>query len=138
MAVDATTTARFFWCDQRRHENDRHGVQRPIRFESVGLRHDQIEKNEIGVEAPCRFQRHHLALGYIAYRQRNYADAVSHFEMAHPDLSVYTKYLLAKSNEAAGNKDKAEALYKDISTYNVNGIGYALVRNEVVSRKPAM
>ena len=31
-----------------------------------------------------------------------------------------------------------EALYKDISTNNFNGIGYALVRNEVVSRKPAM
>jgi hypothetical protein len=53
-------------------------------------------------------------------------------------LSVYTKYWLAKSNEAAGNKEKAEALYKDISTYNFNGIDYALVRNEVVSRKPAM
>jgi hypothetical protein len=37
-------------------------------------------------------------------------------------LSVYTKYCLAKSNEAAGNKDKAEALYKDISTYNFNGM----------------
>ncbi len=37
-----------------------------------------------------------------------------------------------------GNKDKAEALYKDISTYNFNGIDYALIRNEVVNRKPAM
>ena len=51
---------------------------------------------------------------------------------------MHTKYWLAKSNEAARNKDKAEALCKDISTYNFNGIGYALVRNEVVSRKPAM
>jgi hypothetical protein len=37
-----------------------------------------------------------------------------------------------------GNKDKAEALYKDISTYNFNGIDYALITNEVVNRKPAM
>jgi hypothetical protein len=37
-----------------------------------------------------------------------------------------------------GNKDKAEALYKDISTYNFISIDYALIRNEVVNRKPAM
>ena len=62
MTIDPAIIARFFWCDQSRHENDRHGVQRPIRFElrrhfeAVGMRHDQIKKNEIGVEAPCRFQ----------------------------------------------------------------------------------
>ena len=38
----------------------------------------------------------------------------------------------------ASDEDKAEALCKDISTDNFNGIDYALVRNEVVSRKPAM
>src|SRR6476620_12247853 len=33
MTIDAATSARFFWCDQRRHENDWHGVHRPIRSE---------------------------------------------------------------------------------------------------------
>jgi uncharacterized protein HemY len=99
---------------------------------------EQIKSTVEPITDPNKLDQYHFALGYIAYRQKNYADAVSHFEMAHPDLSVYTKYWLAKSNEAAGNKDKAEALYKDISTYNFNGIDYALVRNEVVSRKPAM
>ena len=28
--------------------------------------------------------------------------------------------------------------YKDTSTYNLNGIDYALVRSEVVNRKPAI
>jgi hypothetical protein len=37
-----------------------------------------------------------------------------------------------------GNKDKAEALYKGISTYNFNSIDNALIRNDVVNRKPAM
>ena len=99
---------------------------------------EQIKSTVKPITDPKKLDQYHFALGYIAYRQKNYADAVSHFEIAHPDLSVYTKYWLAKSNEAAGNKDKAEALYKDISTYNFNGIDYALVRNEVVSRKPAM
>ena len=63
MAVNATTVARFFRRDQCGHENDRHFVQRPIRFElhryfkAVGLRHDKIDKHEIGFEAARRFQR---------------------------------------------------------------------------------
>jgi hypothetical protein len=32
MAVDPTTISRFFRRDQCRHKDDRHGVQRPIRF----------------------------------------------------------------------------------------------------------
>jgi hypothetical protein len=53
-------------------------------------------------------------------------------------VSDRARHWLAKSNEAAGNKDKAEALYKDISMYNFNGIDYALIRNEVMNRKPPM
>ena len=62
MAVDATTTARFFRRDQRGQENDRHFVQRPVRFElrrdfrAFRLWHDQIDKYEVGLEATRRFQ----------------------------------------------------------------------------------
>src|SRR2546430_17575625 len=63
MAVDATTIARFFRRDQSGHENDRHFVQRPVRFElrryfkAVGLWHDKIDEHEIGLEATGGFQR---------------------------------------------------------------------------------
>ena len=63
MAVDATTIARFFRRDQCGHENDRHFVQRPVRFElrryfkAVGLWHDKIDDHEIGLEAAGGFQR---------------------------------------------------------------------------------
>ena len=63
MAVDATTIARFFSRDKRSHENDRHFVQRPVRFElrryfkAVGLWHDKIDDHEIGLEAAGGFQR---------------------------------------------------------------------------------
>ena len=63
MAVDATTIARFFRRDQSGHENDRHFVQRPVRFElrryfkAVGLWHDKIDDHEIGLEAASGFQR---------------------------------------------------------------------------------
>jgi hypothetical protein len=35
------------------------------------------------------------------------------------------------ANEAAGNKDKAALLYKEVASYNFNDIGNALVRAEV-------
>jgi len=63
MAIHATTIARFFSRDQRGHENDRHFVQRSIRFdlqrdfEAVGLLHDQVDNHEIGLEAARGFQR---------------------------------------------------------------------------------
>ena len=46
-----------------RSENDRHFVQRPVRFElrryfkAVGLWHDKIDDHEIGLEAAGGFQR---------------------------------------------------------------------------------
>jgi hypothetical protein len=62
MAVDATTIARFFSRDKRRHENDRHFLQRPVRFElrryfkAVGLWHDKVDDYEIGLEVAGGFQ----------------------------------------------------------------------------------
>ncbi len=63
-------------------------------------------------------------------KQKNYADAVSHFQKADP-VPIYNKYMLAKANEAAGNKDKATSLYKEVAAYNFNDVGNALVRSEV-------
>ena len=62
MSFDATTVSRFFSRDKRCHENDGDAVQHPVGFDlcrhlsAVGFGHYQIEKNEIGVEAPRRFQ----------------------------------------------------------------------------------
>ena len=69
-------------------------------------------------------------MGMLAMAQKNYSDAISHFEKANP-IDTYNKYCLAKANEAAGNKDKATALYKEVAAYNFNEVGNALVRNEV-------
>ncbi|MDP4265797.1 MAG: tetratricopeptide repeat protein, partial [Bacteroidota bacterium] len=63
-------------------------------------------------------------------KEKKYTDAISHFEKANP-TTIYTKYWQAMANEAAGNKDKAQELFKQVSVYNFNGIDYALVRNEV-------
>ena len=82
------------------------------------------------INIPTKLQDYEMVLGYISMKDKKYADAISHFEKANPN-SVYTKYWQAMANEAAGNKDKATELFKQVSTYNFNGVDYAVVRNEV-------
>jgi tetratricopeptide (TPR) repeat protein len=63
-------------------------------------------------------------------KKKKYADATGHFEKANPN-DFYIKYLAAMAYEAAGKKDKANSLYKEIAAYNFNDVGNALIRNEV-------
>ena len=82
------------------------------------------------VNDPTKLWNYEMAMGYINMKEKKYADAIGHFEKANPN-DYYTKYLLARTHEAAGNKDKADALYKEIAAYNFNDVGNALIRNEV-------
>ena len=82
------------------------------------------------IKDPRKLEGYEYDMGMLSMKQKNYADAVTHFEKADPNL-IYNKYMLAKANEAAGNKDKAMAEYKEVAAYNFNDIGNALVRSEV-------
>lgn len=77
-----------------------------------------------------KLEGYHYDMGLISMKQKKYADAVTHFEKSDPN-NIYNKYWLAKANEAAGNKDKATSLYKEVAAYNFNDVGNALVREEV-------
>lgn len=77
-----------------------------------------------------KLEGYHYDMGLVNMKQKKYAEAVSHFEKADPN-NIYNKYWLAKANEAAGNKDKATTLYKEVAAYNFNDVGNALVRDEV-------
>ena len=76
---------------------------------------------------------YYYLIGVIALKEKKYADAIANLEKGDRNR-IYIKYLLAKANEAAGNKDKAAALYKEVASYNFNDVGNALVRNEVAKK----
>lgn len=80
-----------------------------------------------------KLENYHNLLGMISMKQKNYADAVLHFEKSDPN-SIYNKYWLAKANEAAGNKDRATSIYKEVASYNFKDIGNAMVRTEVKTK----
>lgn len=77
-----------------------------------------------------KLEGYHYNMGLVSMKQKKYAEAVSHFEKSDPN-NIYNKYWLAKANEAAGNKEKATSLYKEVAAYNFNDVGNALVRSEV-------
>lgn len=91
---------------------------------------EEMKKTLEPINIPTKLQDYEMALGYISMKEKKYTDAVAHFEKANPN-TIYTKYWQAMANEAAGNKDKATALYKEVSVYNFNGVDYAVIRNEV-------
>ena len=77
-----------------------------------------------------KLEGYHYDMGLVSMKQGKYAEAVTHFEKADPN-NIYHRYWLAKANEAAGNKERATSLYKEVSAYNFNDVGNALVRQEV-------
>ncbi len=82
------------------------------------------------IKDPRKLEGYEYDMGMLSMKQKSYAEAVTHFEKADP-TPIYNKYMLAKANEAAGNKDKAMTEYKEVAAYNFNDIGNALVRSEV-------
>ncbi len=82
------------------------------------------------IKDPRKLEGYEYDMGMLSMKQKSYADAISHFQKADP-VPIYNKYMLAKANEAAGNKDKATTLYKEVAAYNFNNVGNALVRSEV-------
>ncbi|MBO9684227.1 MAG: tetratricopeptide repeat protein [Flavisolibacter sp.] len=94
---------------------------------------EEIKTTMEPVNNPLKLDGYDFILGYVAMQQKDFAKAINHFEKTNK-LDVYNQYWLAKAYEAAGKNDKANAIYKYLSNYNFNNLGFALVRNEVKKR----
>jgi tetratricopeptide (TPR) repeat protein len=82
------------------------------------------------IQSVRKLEGYEFVLGQINYREKNYREALSHFEKT-DKANVYNVYWVARTYDAMGDSDKARALYKEIADYNFNNLGYALIRNEV-------
>lgn len=91
----------------------------------------EAQKNDLaGINDPTKLEQYNFLKGEIAMHEKKYADAVAYFEKADLD-DIFAKYKLAMANKKAGNEEKAMQILKEISEYNFNDIGNALVRKEV-------
>ena len=94
---------------------------------------EKAEAQKIDLAAinnPTKLEQYNFLKGEIEMHEGNFANAVTYFEKADLD-DIYVKYKLAMANKKAGNNDKAMQILKEISEYNFNDIGNALVRKEV-------
>ena len=99
-------------------------------YEEATAKTEMIKSTLESSTDPNKLRPYHRIHAYINYNQENYDKALQH--MAELDVdNVYDKYWMAKANKMAGNTDKAMEMLKEISTYNFNSVGYALIRNEV-------
>ena len=99
-------------------------------FEDAKAKAEEMKTTLSPLNDPNKHNDYEFALGFMCMKQKNYAEAISHFEKNRQD-NIYNAYWLAMANEAAGNKDKATAILNSITNYNFNYVGYALIRNEV-------
>lgn len=85
------------------------------------------------IKEPNKLQSNEFLLGYIAWKEKKNDEAAAHFEKSNMN-SMLDKFYLATAYEAAGNKDKATAMFKEIAVYNFNDITFALVRNQAKAK----
>jgi hypothetical protein len=79
---------------------------------------------------PRKLEGYNITMGYTSLLQKDFKTAAMYFEKLDKAL-VYNQYSLAKAYEGMGEKEKATAIYKSLENYNINNVGYALIRNEL-------
>jgi len=83
---------------------------------------------------PRKLERMHEIQGIAAYYQDDFTSAVEHLSAGDHLNNMYTKYYLARANEAAGNDNEAARLYAELSVWNFNGPGFAMFRKDILAR----
>jgi len=80
-----------------------------------------------------RFEGYYALKGLIEYLQGNNAKAVEYYKKA--DLTnVYVQYQLALAEDGAGQKQQAKQLFREVSHWNFNTVGFALIRKDALNR----
>ncbi len=86
-----------------------------------------------GENNPRRFEGYHGVLGLVELLQGNHAQAAEQIRQS--DLGdMYVKYHLALAEEGAGNADEARRLFQEVSEWQFNFVGIALVRKDALAK----
>jgi len=107
------------------------------KFDVAKSKAEEIKTTLEPLTDPEKLDGYEFVLGFISMKQKNFPDAITHFEKT-LQTSIYNKYWLATAYEAAGSKDKAKAIYKELADYNFNSIEFALIRNEVKKKAASL
>lgn len=101
-------------------------------YEGAMAKSEEIKSTLETIKDPHKLRGYHRLHAQINYSQGNYEKALEH--MAELDeTNVYDKFWMAKAHMETGNTEEAMQMFTELSTYNFNSVGYALIRNEVIA-----
>ncbi len=92
-----------------------------------------IEKRAV----PGEIAQMNETLGFIALRQKRYKEAIAYFDKGDPANS-FTMYQRGLAEEKLGRTQQAAAVFDTVANWNVNDLGYALVRAEAMKKADAV
>ena len=102
--------------------------------EGAAAKAAEFERHVASSSNPRKLERMHEIQGMAAYYQDDFASAVEHLSLGDHLNNMYTKYYLARANEAAGSADEAARLYAELAVWNFNGPGYAMFRKDILTK----
>lgn len=106
-------------------------------YETAAAKAAEFEGYVASSSNPRKLERMHEIHGIAAYYQDDFASAIEHLSAGDHLYNMYTKYYLARAQEAAGNADEAARLYAELAVWNFNGPGYAIFRKDILARAGA-
>jgi tetratricopeptide (TPR) repeat protein len=80
---------------------------------------------------PKEMENHHALVGRIHFEKSDYGKAIEHLKQANQE-NPYTLYLLAVSESKAGDKARADELFKKVANWNEDSLNYAFVRSKAL------
>jgi tetratricopeptide (TPR) repeat protein len=87
-----------------------------------------------GDQNPRKMEPYHLVMGLSYLQQADYAQAAEHLRQANHENVMYIRYQLALAEEGAGNTEEAKRLFKEVSEWNFNSVGFALVSRDAAEK----
>ncbi len=102
--------------------------------EGAAAKAAEFERHVAASSNPRKLERMYEIQGMTAYYEDDFASAVKYLSLGDHLNNMYTKYYLARANEAAGNADEAARLYAELAVWNFNGPGYAMFRKDILTR----
>lgn len=99
-------------------------------FDGARKMAEEMKTLTLPLNNPRKNEDYHFIHGYISLQEQDFTKAASHLEKISKE-DIYSHYLLAKAYEGKGEKEKAHTIFQELVDHNFNGVGYALIRNEL-------
>ncbi len=82
---------------------------------------------------PRKLEPYHDLLGLVNLLQGNYDTAIEHYKQANLNV-MYIRYHLGLAYEGAGDVAQANKIFREVSEFNFNTVGFALVRRNSLKK----